>query len=271
MPYFERAGVRLFYADYPPPAGARPPLNLLLVHGLWGAAEGWIHQIPALRAHHRTVAVDLRGHGRSCAPPSGYDLGDHAEDLAALIRDADLGPAVVVGHSMGCSVATVLADRHPELVRALAMIDPDYAGDPGEREWMARLADDLDGPDADRVVQDLISERFHTPATPVHLRTWHLLEVLAQPAWVRARAFRHSAFGPSSLRFRPQAEPVLRQRHRPVLAFHRHAARAEVERLCLPRDHSEIVRRPGAGHFLHQEQPDEVNGALMRWLSALPR
>ncbi|MEV4081512.1 alpha/beta hydrolase, partial [Nonomuraea fuscirosea] len=48
-------------------------------------------------------------------------------------------------------------------------------------------------------------------------------------------------------------------------------ARAEVERLCLPRDHSEIVRRPGAGHFLHQEQPDEVNGALMRWLSALPR
>lgn len=170
MPYFERSGVRLFYADYPSAAGSRPPLTLLLVHGLWGAAEGWIHQIPALRTRYRTVAVDLRGHGRSGAPPSGYDLGDHAEDLAALIRHAGLTPVVLLAHSMGCSVATVLAARHPDLVHALALVDPDYAGDPGEREWLARLADDLEGPDADQVAQDLVSDRFHAPATPGHLR-----------------------------------------------------------------------------------------------------
>ncbi|NUR91520.1 MAG: alpha/beta fold hydrolase, partial [Nonomuraea sp.] len=75
VPYFERSGVRLFYADYPPAADPQEPLTVLLVHGLWGAAEGWIHQIPALRTRYRTVAVDLRGHGRSSAPPSGYDLG----------------------------------------------------------------------------------------------------------------------------------------------------------------------------------------------------
>lgn len=94
--------------------------------------------------------------------------------------------------------------------------------------------------------------------------------MLARPAWVRAQTFRHSAFGPSSLRFRPQAEPVLRRRRRPVLAFHRHPARAEVERLCLPGEHSRIVQHPHAGHFIHQEQPDEVNDTLMQWLAALP-
>ncbi|RSM99464.1 alpha/beta hydrolase [Nonomuraea sp. WAC 01424] len=272
MPYFEHSGVRLFYADYPPATGPRPGrLTLLLVHGLWGAAEGWIHQIPALRTRYRTMAVDLRGHGRSGAPPAGYDLGDHAEDLAALIRHAELAPVVVLAHSMGCSVSTVLAARHPTLVHALALIDPDYAGDPGEREWMSRLADDLEGPDADRIAQDLISDRFHTPATPEHLRTWHLLDVLARPAWLRARTFRHSAFGPSSLRFRPEAEPMLRRRRQPVLAFHRHPARAEVERSCLTRGHSRIVRLPHAGHYLHQERPDEINRTLMQWLAALPR
>ncbi|MFC4121650.1 alpha/beta fold hydrolase [Nonomuraea zeae] len=271
MPYLERLGVRLFYADYSPAPGARSPLDVLLVHGMWGAAEGWIYQIPALRARHRTVAVDLRGHGRSGSPPGGYDVGDHAEDLAALIRHAGLAPAVVLAHSMGCSVASVLAARHPDLVRALVMIDPDYAGDAGDREWMARVADDLEGPDADEIAQGLISDRFHVPATPGHLRAWHLLEVLARPAWVRARTFRHSAFGPNSVRFRPQAEPVLRRRRQPVLAFHRHAARAQVERMCLSHDYSQVVLRPHAGHFIHQELPDDVNDSLMRWLSGLPR
>ncbi|ACZ87388.1 alpha/beta fold hydrolase [Streptosporangium roseum] len=271
MPYLERPDARLFYADYPAPPAAEPASPVLLVHGLWCTAEGWIYQIPALSARHRTVAVDLRGHGRSSRPESGYELGDYADDLAALIRDLDLAPVVVLAHSMGASIATVLAVRHPDLVRALVMIDPDYAGEPGERERMSRLAEDLDGPDADLVAQEMIRTRFDTQATPAHLRAWHELEILASPARLRARTFRHSAFGRGSVRFRPEGERMLRERPQPVLAFHRSTGRAAVERDCMTHDYGEVILRPRAGHFIHQELADEVNGTVARWVAGLPR
>lgn len=74
----------------------------------------------------RVLAPDLRGRGRSNGLPGPYGMAQHAEDLAAVVIAAGAGPgrpAVVVGHSMGAFASLVLADRFPDLVGSLVLVD----------------------------------------------------------------------------------------------------------------------------------------------------
>ncbi|MFE9774843.1 alpha/beta fold hydrolase [Streptomyces sp. NPDC005931] len=75
-------------------------------------------QIPALAAHYRVVAPDVRGHGFSANATAPFRW---AEDLAALLRHLDAGPAVLVGVSMGGAIATDTVLEHPDLVRAVVV------------------------------------------------------------------------------------------------------------------------------------------------------
>ncbi len=65
-----------------------------------------------------------RGHGRSAAPvdPERIDIAAHAEDVWSVREQLGAGPAILIGHSMGCQVALEAYHRHPENVRALVLI-----------------------------------------------------------------------------------------------------------------------------------------------------
>ena len=85
------------------------------------------------------VAPDARGHGRSSWNGEAFDVVDLADDVAALIRDIDEGPAHVVGLSMGGCTAVALAVRHPELVGRLVLADTTADYGPGrEQAWAER-------------------------------------------------------------------------------------------------------------------------------------
>ncbi|MBE3015084.1 alpha/beta hydrolase [Microbispora sp. NEAU-D428] len=91
---------------------------LVLLHGGFLDHTMWDDQIKILAAHHRVIAPDARGHGRSANPTEPYRLTD---DLAALLRHLDTGPAILVGISMGASTAVDTALEHPELVSAVVI------------------------------------------------------------------------------------------------------------------------------------------------------
>src|SRR5262249_55151361 len=76
-----------------------------------------------LGAYHRVVALDARGHGASAWDGGEFTIGDLAADAAAVIEAMDLGPAHVVGMSMGGSAAIVLAATRPGLVGRLVLAD----------------------------------------------------------------------------------------------------------------------------------------------------
>ncbi len=99
--------------------GSGPPV--LAIHGITSSAWAW----PFLAAEldRPLVAPDLRGRGRSNALPGPYGLVTHAEDCAAVVEAVSDQPVVVVGHSMGGFVATVLAARRPDLVLAVVLVD----------------------------------------------------------------------------------------------------------------------------------------------------
>src|SRR5207244_4822582 len=106
-----------------PPA---PPV--LALHGLGVAGNIWQSFARRLLPHLAAVAPDLRGHGQSDAPPSGYAPTDYANDLLQLIQTElqDHGPAPVpvIGHSLGALVAMSTAELRPDLVSWLVLLDP---------------------------------------------------------------------------------------------------------------------------------------------------
>ena len=102
---------------------------LLLVHGLASNARMWSGTARELAARgHRTVAVDLRGHGRSDKPDWGYDFPTMVEDLhlvldALAAQDGGWRRPVVAGQSMGGNLVLELAVTHPEALAAVVGVD----------------------------------------------------------------------------------------------------------------------------------------------------
>jgi pimeloyl-ACP methyl ester carboxylesterase len=104
--------------------GAEPARVYL--HGLGGTSPAAFTGAAAhpLLAGRRSLLVDLLGHGLSDRP-AGFDyrLESHADAVAAGLAAAGVEGAEVIGHSMGGSVAIVLAVRHPRLVSRLVLVD----------------------------------------------------------------------------------------------------------------------------------------------------
>lgn len=78
---------------------------IVLVHGFGGTSADWDEVATVLVASgHRTIAMDLRGHGRTTAGTDGYRHRALVEDLGAVVEAVGGPPPVVVGHSMGSAV-----------------------------------------------------------------------------------------------------------------------------------------------------------------------
>ncbi len=117
MPQLEIGGVAISFHD------AGQGSAILLVHGLGCRGEVWINQLPVLAAHHRVIAVDLRGFGQSAKPaaPGSYKLDRFADDLIGLIEALGIAPVHYVGTSLGGYIGQVIALRRPDLLRSLAL------------------------------------------------------------------------------------------------------------------------------------------------------
>jgi non-heme chloroperoxidase len=139
-------GVQLEYADHGPVAGT----PVVLLHGVTDSWRSFEAILPNLPGDIRAFAVSLRGHGGSSRPESGYLFSDMSADIDAFLEALNVDRAVIVGHSMGASVAQRFAIDHPERVRALVLIGA-FASlyrEPGVTAFfdtsVARLTDPID-------------------------------------------------------------------------------------------------------------------------------
>lgn len=107
-------GVRTWYEE----EGSGEPV--VLVHGLGGTGQDiWKKVIAELAGSFRVLAYDLRGSGKSDAPPGPYTVAGLADDLQTLLVALGYDRVAVVGHSMGGGIALELARRDPRRVRAV--------------------------------------------------------------------------------------------------------------------------------------------------------
>ncbi|WP_165943551.1 alpha/beta fold hydrolase [Roseicella aquatilis] len=123
MPSITVDGTPLDYAE----SGAGEPL--VLVHGTLGDQRYWAPQMATLGRHYRVLALSLRhcwpGRWPEGDEPGGdFTIDRHVADVAGFLRALGAGPVRLVGHSRGGHIAFRVAERHPELVRALVLAEP---------------------------------------------------------------------------------------------------------------------------------------------------
>ena len=99
----------------------RPPI--VFVHGFGCARSDWDAQVAHLSPRHQTVAVDLRVHGATPGVARDCSIERYGADVAEVMRELRLPPAVLVGHSMGCRVVIEAALQAPEHATALVLVD----------------------------------------------------------------------------------------------------------------------------------------------------
>lgn len=120
--FTEVQGIKLHYLEWGEPG--KP--DLLLVHGWTSFAPSWNGVAEHFADRYHIVAPDLRGHGESDKPQTGYRLRDFAEDMRQLITNLQLKRPAYVGHSWGGNIGTILASDSPGLIARAFLEDPVY-------------------------------------------------------------------------------------------------------------------------------------------------
>ncbi|UUU33559.1 alpha/beta hydrolase [Streptomyces sp. CA-210063] len=251
--------------------GSGPPLVLL--HGGLTDHRMWRDLVPALAVDHRVITPDARGHGSSANASKPFRLTD---DLAALLRHLDTGPAVLIGMSMGGATAVDTALEHPELVRALVVSgvgtsEPEFT-DPWTKDSTARyygalMSGDIEGwldivgevvagphraiadvdPDIVRRVREM--SRATAAKHTVGETDWH---VPVTDTWARAAGITAPVL---AINGTLDASDLIAMAERLVATVASDSRATSIE---------------GTAHYANMEQPDTFNKLLLEWLSTLP-
>jgi 3-oxoadipate enol-lactonase len=110
---------------------------VVFVPGMGLDQRMWAPQVdPIVSSGRRAIRYDIRGHGRSGVPPTGYRVVDFADETVGLLDALGIDRAHIVGLSLGGSVVARVAVRHPERVRSVTVIGSMAAGYPGLTEFI---------------------------------------------------------------------------------------------------------------------------------------
>jgi pimeloyl-ACP methyl ester carboxylesterase len=273
---------------------------VVLCHGFPELAYSWRHQVPVLAGSgFRVLAPDLRGFGRSSAPAEveAYDVATLCGDLCGLLDALGEEAAVFVGHDWGAALVWQLAVLHPERVRAVAGLSVPFVPrapaaplpimrrhlgedfyiawfqEPGvadaalakdvrrtlttSRQWTARWADEE--PQPPRRPLWLTEEELD-----VYVEAFERTGFTGGLNWYRNIDRNWELTAPVAERRVAQPALFLTGELDPVRRF----MPAEAMRGWVTDLRDEIVV-PGAGHWVQQQQPAEVNAALLGFLGGI--
>ena len=255
-------GVRLEIAE----KGPREGTPVVLLHGITDSRHSFDPIWEHLPDDWHAIAVSQRGHGASDQRPSAYSTSDFADDIALLAHALDLSPMVVVGHSMGSSVALQLAADRPDLVRALVCIGTfaRYGDKADLRAFRERDLETLQDPVPDAVAREF---QLSTLANPIDAG---LLETFVRESRkVPARIWRAAFDGLLQDRF-CVGIPTIQS---PILLVWGSAdtlarrSDQDLLRSALPR--AQLLAYEQVGHAVHWEQPLRFANDLADFVSAL--
>lgn len=255
-------GPTLELAEQGPPGGP----SCLLLHGITDAWRSFEEVMPLLPRGWHVVALSQRGHGGSSKDMARHDARAFAQDAAAVIEALGLAPALVVGHSMGTTVALRLAIDRPELVRGLVLAGS-FAGyaDKGELvEYIASAIEPLADP-----VPRAFAEAFQRSTLVRPVREAFVQAMVDQSLRVPAAVWRAAFRGLLDVDFGGELARVAA----PALLIHAeldaYVPAVDLQTLlaALPRSHAE--RWAGAGHAMHWEDPARFAASLVRFAATL--
>jgi pimeloyl-ACP methyl ester carboxylesterase len=248
-----RDGTVLAYED----AGVGDPA-VVLIHGIACHRAFMAPQARFLRARHRVIAIDLRGHGDSDAPEQRYAIDALADDVGWICEQLAVTDAVVVGHSLGGLVALELAAGRPDLTRGAALIDSVLLAGAGREATVAGLVAGLRGPDGDQVLRDYF-RLFFGPHDDSAVCDWILDQAVRTPTHVISSVWEEASSW-------DDAQALTRCRP-PLLYLDAGTPNANLQRAVSLNPAIMVGRTVGTGHFSQLFAPAQVNAMLERFLA----
>jgi pimeloyl-ACP methyl ester carboxylesterase len=260
MPFLDTGNVRLFFTDE---GDGGPPL--LFVHGYTADCHDWSWQTAHFTSSHRAICADLRGHGRSSAPQTGYTTAQFAADLIALLDHLEVPLVVAFGHSMGGSVVSTLAVEYPDRVKAIVAVDPAYLLPDDIASGIQPLLDLIADSDPVPYICQIVGG-LDAATTDPGLHAWHVRRAAGVEPHVLRQALESQALG---MALHSVSAPYFQRRQVPVLSVYADPARVAVEQAVVVDERSRIVAWEGVGHWLHQERPEDFNRLVSDWLASV--
>ncbi|MEG4350410.1 alpha/beta hydrolase [Microcoleus sp. LAD1_D3] len=116
--------IELSYLEWQPETGKKKSPRLLLLHGLADSACVWTSLGNYLSSRYHIVAPDMRGHGESSKPKTGYTFESAIADLEALMAHLNWHDAHILGHSWTGKLAPIWARQNPDRFCSMILVDP---------------------------------------------------------------------------------------------------------------------------------------------------
>ena len=246
-------GERIHYVNYGKGSEA-----LVLIHGWTCNLDNWRDQMPEFAKRNRLIAIDLPGHGQSDKPQILYNMDLFARAVEAVLRDAKVKRAVLVGHSMGTPVARQFYRKYPQ--QTLAIVIVDGALRPfGDKAMMDRLINGFRGANYKDVVGQMFTGMMG-PNLPAEAQARIKASTLNTPQYVLISAMEGMAdasiWGEDKINVpvlaimakNPFYPPDLEQRYRGIAPS------------------MDFQMWDGVGHFIMMEKPKEFNEAVLAFL-----
>jgi pimeloyl-ACP methyl ester carboxylesterase len=246
-------GARIHYKSY-----GKGREALVLIHGWSCNMDYWRDSIPAFAKRNRVIAIDLPGHGQSDKPEIAYSMDLMARAVDAVLRDAKVERAVLVGHSLGTPVARQFYRNYPQRTLGIVIVDGPLRpfGDkklldgfiaafrgPNYKQAGQQMFAGMEGPNLSAELKERIQASFLN--TPQHVLVSALEEMADQSIWgqdkisvpVLAIMARSPFYAPDTEQFYHNMAPNL-----------------------------DFQMWEGVGHFLMMEKPKEFNEAVIAFL-----
>jgi pimeloyl-ACP methyl ester carboxylesterase len=248
-----KAKARVHYKSY-----GKGNEALVLIHGWSCTLDYWRDSIPDLAKRNRVIAIDLPGHGWSDKPEVTYSMDLFARAVEAVMRDAKVKRAVLVGHSMGTPIARQFYRKYPEKTLGIVIVDGSLRpfGDkklmetflagfrgPNYKEAGKQMFAGMAGPNLSPEIRGLIQASFLN--TPQHVLVSAMEGMADESIWgadkINVAVLAYMAKSPF---WPPDTEQ-----------FYRGLA-----------PNLDFQMLEGVGHFLMMEKPKEFNAAVVAYL-----
>jgi len=262
---------------------SRPP-DIVFLHATGFNARTYSSLLGPLGERFHVLAVDMRGHGLTQLPAQTFGYGSwnrQRDDIIELIDGHIRAPVTMAGHSMGATVALLVAGKRPDLVRGVAMLDPvlmspamyGFAQLPGAPLWWsvsfpiargaARRRDNF--ATKEDAIAALTGRGVFKSFSPAQLadyvedgfrETTEGARLTCTPAY-EARTFSAQRIDPWSALAKAPAPVVCLRADR-----HSTTPQAAADRLCDIRPDARVAIVEGASHMLPLERPDRARAAI---------
>ena len=254
MPLADTAGVRIYYEIH----GEGPAV--VLIHGSGGNHASWWQQVPELSRSYSVLTLDLRGFGKSTSDLDEFDSLAFPDDIVAVLDDAGIERAMLVGQSIGASAALKVAMRAPERIAGVVLAHS--LGGIDHAELAALVKSDRAKAEQLPVLDRLMSKPFQKERPEL---TFLFRQMGTFNAAKMADLRNLTAGGPTLQEVNESGVPIcfLTGENDAVLT----PGTVRQAHELLPGSVLDIV--PGAPHSMYWETPQLFNAALDRFLQTI--